>query len=95
MGQDEYLLVWAENHRVLTVQWTDDKKAFRGDEKLYECSEVLAVGSEPTFVIRIRFKDATSGLPSRYCLNIRAANIGNVWLNSNKFDSFAGRDHAV
>lgn len=89
MGKDAGLLVWAENHPVPTVKWTTDKASFQGDEKLYECFQVLAIGSKPTFIIGIRFKDTTGAAPGRYLLTVKAADIGNVNLKSNEDDKFA------
>lgn len=89
MGKDAGLLVWAENHPVPTVKWTTDKASFQGDEKLYECFQVLAIGSKPTFIISIRFKDTTGAAPGLYLLTVKAADIGNVNLKSNEDDKFA------
>ncbi len=89
MGQNAGLLVWAENHPVPTVKWTEDKASFKGDEKLYECFQVLATGPKPTFIIGVRFKDTTGAAPGRYLLTVKAADIGNVELHSNKIDTFS------
>ncbi|KID81950.1 Calcium-dependent cell adhesion molecule [Metarhizium guizhouense ARSEF 977] len=88
MGIGGGLLVWAENNPVPTVQWHSSKSSFLGEEKKYECFEVLATGEKPTFVIGVKFKDATKAPDGQYQLLVKCANLGEVKLLSNKLDKF-------
>jgi hypothetical protein len=88
-GQDLGLLVWSEAHNLEIWRWNNDMASFQGTQKLYESFQVFNTGPKPTFIISVRFKDATGAAPGRYLLTVKAADIGNVDLHSNKVDTFS------